>query len=172
MRALARPARYDQSMWRLGGMLWNVATLISLLLCVATVAVWTTTHGHARDVRFNLGGSEVGLFSNGASFGLSVTRWPLGTFRGVAYDLRLPFLSVYRNNFDGGESWGVSVQAAALLTVFAIAPGLWLRKTIRRRIALRSSRREGHCPACGYDLRATPDRCPECGRRVAVSTMG
>jgi len=49
----------------------------------------------------------------------------------------------------------------------AILPATWLRKFIRRRRE-RGRASRGHCPACGYDLRASPDRCPECG--TAAST--
>ena len=43
--------------------------------------------------------------------------------------------------------------------VTILLPGLWLAGRYRRRRRERS----GHCAVCGYDLRATPERCPECG---------
>ena len=51
----------------------------------------------------------------------------------------------------------LAALAAGMLPA-AVAASRWRH---RRRGRARSA--AGRCPACGYDLQATPDRCPECG---------
>jgi hypothetical protein len=51
-----------------------------------------------------------------------------------------------------------------LLVIAPIAAVWSLVHAIR---SWRQFRKPGHCPKCGYDLRATPDRCPECGWAVS-----
>jgi hypothetical protein len=60
---------------------------------------------------------------------------------------------------------GVQIQLWLLMALFAAAPYVWTRAWIKQR-----THRLGFCGKCGYDLRATPDRCPECG--AAVTTTG
>lgn len=50
--------------------------------------------------------------------------------------------------------------------MFAIVPPLWW--LIQRLRTLRR-RHDGLCRECGYDLRASRERCPECGTPIAVS---
>jgi hypothetical protein len=59
------------------------------------------------------------------------------------------------------NSAGIDVEMPAWLLMLACAlmPSIWM--FARRRSPTRHA---GLCPACGYDVRATPSRCPECGR--------
>jgi hypothetical protein len=53
-------------------------------------------------------------------------------------------------------SWRVGLPMWFLALVFSLLPLRW-------RIRTRRTCSPGDCLECGYDLRATPDRCPECG---------
>ena len=67
-----------------------------------------------------------------------------------------------------GEWTVVSVPFWFVAALTAAAPTAWLLRHLTRR----HRRVKGLCPACGYDWRATPGRCPECGSTTAASTTG
>jgi hypothetical protein len=56
-------------------------------------------------------------------------------------------------------------------SIAAILPGIWSFLFARRRGELRRRARRGLCAKCGYDLRASIKRCPECGTPIACTTM-
>lgn len=68
----------------------------------------------------------------------------------------------YRVTYTLQEGRLFVLPYGVLAVLWAIPPSLRLCRSLRRARASRRLRR-GLCPACDYDLRASPGGCPECG---------
>jgi hypothetical protein len=149
---------------RLARHLFTLCSALSLLLCVIALPMWPRSVLHTdyvgvRDAGWHL----VQIRSGHATIGFSVDpriapplQW---NYEGVAIQGDRPWLgSAY---FDRGY-YGVIAYVPywSFLCAAAVLPAAWL---VRRAQNARRARR-GRCAVCGYDLRASPERCPECGR--------
>ena len=169
--------------------LLNLVTLLSLLLCLAVVALWVRSYVASDSVRHHAQITEhdvIDWIIEAGEGRVAISRsrfhgtgrvdelhsgwvWERGepvnpTFRWVG----IPTLPANRLGFHWTadesetvygttlrtESVGFPVWAVAILT--ALLPATQLYRRIRRYGA-------GRCRSCGYDLRATPKQCPECG---------
>ncbi|HEY7115074.1 MAG TPA: hypothetical protein VH475_00725 [Tepidisphaeraceae bacterium] len=97
------------------------------------------------------------------------TQFPVGPWR-WGEDIWHGFGRLGRWSFSQSEPYVTAdVRAfAAPLWGIALVSGAWPAASLvlfaRRRLRARRMSMAGRCPSCGYDLRATPERCPECGR--------
>ena len=68
---------------------------------------------------------------------------------------------------ENGDGWMWTVDYWKLALLALVLPAY------RLRLWMRSPRHAtaGLCAQCGYDLRATPDRCPECGEPASAASV-
>jgi hypothetical protein len=173
---------------RLRRILLNAATGLSLLLCVAAVALWVRSRLRSDHVTLSWRNHDgdalrsLSVESFEGRLAVSQETWQRGgpAGRNVRTSVgEKSYLDVdaAAMRFDvAGLQWGVYDHRQAARDGWLLVVPFWavvLPITLLTGLALRARwsaghRRTGLCPACGYDLRATPERCPECGRGAAA----
>ena|ERR1700733_3888172 len=135
--------------WRF---LFNGLTAISLALCVTTLFIWlfAPQFGNSYRPLFHFGKLTMGQFRNDIVYEGPPERPRKWTFYSPA--------SATSSVIKGPTT--VMIPSRLAVATFSILPVIWPLSRLRRRYG------KSYCQNCGYDLRATPDRCPECGKTV------
>ena len=155
----------------MGHRLFNLIVALSMLLCVAMLALGVRSYWREEVLTYDAAAN--GCYDISSSGGRIIIGWcNLNSSTGWS---SIPIQ--YRDPgalWHFGFRWNILVESSyvgdfresdlnfphwALAFVAAIAPAVWLGRRIRR-----ESRIAGKiCLSCGYDLRASRERCPECG---------
>jgi hypothetical protein len=145
-------------------------TVLSLLACFGVVGLWIRGVGIDDELFINVLGRRCIVGSFPSHVDLIIYRRPVGprwTVHLYPGTKRIPWRPEYREvRFTRDwEKWELAAPWW-LLFLFTIALPLWGSAA-----AVRRKRRSGRhaCVQCGYDLRASSGRCPECGRRFETN---
>lgn len=157
---------------------------VSALICIGVMSLWIRSYVVEDHISFDEGnhGSRLVVFcsSRGRTWMAFGTLWS-GELRRKGWSIRCsdPEPLVIWNDdqplwkwcgIGGGraasavfDSYEIAVPHWLIVLPTAIPPCLWMH----RRARIQRRRRLGLCLSCGYDLRASSDRCTECGRAFA-----
>jgi 4-amino-4-deoxy-L-arabinose transferase-like glycosyltransferase len=161
---------------------FNLLAALSLLLCVLTCVPWVRAYWVADSLYWTDKATnridEYGLTCSAGGVEivhihkLKVRGYPVSTGNYFSHfnhqlNIRYPYFGSGSTgiSFAGFEVFhgtdevqSVTFPLAAIVLPALVFPGMWIRRDVKHRRRTKTKL----CRQCGYDLRATPDRCPEC----------